>query len=61
MDIIRSDGANNFVEDGGFAPLEDQASISKLISVAGAVGQDVKSITQSLSSVLGEKMEKNCS
>lgn len=61
MEITRSDDHGQYHKPGDFiAPAEDQASISKLIAVAGSIGKDIKKITSSLANVIGgEAGEKN--
>lgn len=54
LEIIRAEDKGDHLKDGEFlAPAKDQVSISKLISVANAIGKDIKRITGSLSDVMG--------
>lgn len=61
MEIIRTEDKGVYVKDGDFIPPAlDQYSMSKLLSVAGAIGKDLKKITASLSEALGgEEGTKN--
>ncbi|MCB9228721.1 MAG: MCE family protein [Deltaproteobacteria bacterium] len=61
MEIIRGEDTGVYAEDGSLiAAADDQVNISALISVAGAIGKDVREITRVLSKVLGgEEGERN--
>jgi len=54
VEIERADDKGEYIKDGGFIPPKpDQVSLSKLISMAGSIGRDIKKITASLSNAMG--------
>lgn len=54
IDIKREIDTGEYMKDGDFlSPSPDQASLSKLISVASDIGKDIKKITSSLAAAIG--------
>lgn len=61
IEIMRGDDVGVYIDpEGIIPPTEDQMSISALIHVAGAIGNDIKEITTILSKVMGGQVgERN--
>ena len=54
IEIIRAKGQKEYARDGDFlAPSEGNLTLSKVMGLAGSIGQDLKKITSSLALVLG--------
>jgi phospholipid/cholesterol/gamma-HCH transport system substrate-binding protein len=56
LEVIRGPDTGEYIADGGLIPLsEDTVGMTQLVSVLGAIAKDVKMVTTSLASALGNK------
>jgi len=56
LEIVRGPDNGQYIPDNGFIPLsEDTVGMTQLVSVLGAIAKDVKQVTNSLATALGNK------
>ncbi len=56
LEIIRADDTGQYISDGGMIPKsEDSMDLQGVIGLVGSIGKDVKKITSTLASVVGNK------